>query len=58
MLAIKVAPKRQNMCAFHLSANHNRDTCADIIRYNQILDKKEQTLEYPKSEDDHAPCGD
>ena len=46
------------MCAFHLRADHVGDTCADMIRYRQMVDNKEQKIEYPESEDDHAPCGE
>lgn len=56
-LAIEGAPKGQNMCAFHRREDHDGDTCADIIRYRKMVDNKEQTIEYPESEDDHAPCG-
>lgn len=42
-LAIEGAPKRQNMCAFHLRADHDGDTCADMIRYKYMVDNKEQT---------------
>ena len=56
-LAIEAAPKRQNMCAFHLRADHDGDTCADMIRYKQMVDNKEQIVEYLESEYDHAPYG-
>ena len=46
------------MCAFHLSIDHDAYTCADMIRYRNMVDKKEKKIEYPKSEDDHAPCSD
>lgn len=46
------------MCAFHLRVDHDGDTCVDMIKYKQMVDNKEQTIEYPKSEDDHAPCAE
>lgn len=46
------------MCAFHLRVDHDGDACADMFRNRQMVDNKEQTIKYPKSEDDHAPCGD
>lgn len=46
------------MCAFHLRADHDGDTCVDMIRYKHMMNNKEQIVEYPKSEDDHTPCGD
>ena len=43
------------MCTFHLRLDHDGDTCANMIRYRQMMDRKDQTIEYPKSKDDHAP---
>ena len=46
------------MCAFHLRADHDGDTCAYMIRYRQMEEEKEQRIEYPESDDDHAQHGD
>lgn len=57
-LAIEVAPKRHNTCAFHLREDHDGDTCADMTIYKQMEEEKEQRIEYLESEDGHAPHGD
>lgn len=57
-LAIEAPPKRHNMCVFYLRVDHDGDTCVDMIKYRQMEEEKEKRIEYPKSEDNHAPHGD
>jgi hypothetical protein len=45
------------MCAFNLKVDHDGDTCVNMNRYRKMEEEKEQRIEYPESDDDHALHG-
>ena len=57
-LQIEVAPKKGNMCVFHLIIDHDSESCLETTRMIQLLSTNELNTATPSSEHDSYSNGD
>lgn len=57
-LAIEVAPKKGNMCMFHLTTDHDSEIFLEPTRMMQLLSTNEMNTTTPCSESELYPNGD